>query len=1410
MSEETIKLGLMPPITGLVGIYGSEIVHAAQVACQEVNEKGGVLGRPLELIIEDDGSLPESAVTAAEKLIDEHQCTAIIGNLLSNSRIAVAYRVAEPRKVPYLNFSFYEGSIVSPYFFHFAALPNQQIDKMIPYMCNKFGPRMFFAGNNYEWPRGSIHAGKLALEKAGGEVVGEEYTPIGIELDVIEKLLDHVEAANPDVFVPYFAGDDQVLLLTRFTERGLKNRIAVVMGHYDEMMASQLPAEVREGFYSSNTYFMTIDSEENKNYKSRLANLPDVNGVWPEGNGILTNFGEGTYVCVKAFAEAANMAGTLDSEVLVEELDAIRINAPQGIVEMNPEHHHAKVNTYLSQCDAKGVFNIIENFGAIEPEIPARYRHQQIASQATLEDDIRLQARILEQMTDGVILTSSADGTIVYANTGAEKLFGYDKDEMVGLPIASINDSTDNNPHDTAEEIIRILNQTGEWQGEIHNIKKDGTPVWCSATVSTFTHPAYGEVWLAVHHEITQIKNTETALRESESQLKEAQRIAKVGGWKLDIVGNHLIWTDETYHIFEIDKEDFNDAYESFLNRVHPDDVSRVEKAFTDSLKNHEPYEIEHRILMKDGRIKFVLETCETKYSKDGAALYSTGIVQDITERVEQENALRGSEERFQLAVTGSNDGIWDWNIATGSNYFSPRFIELLGYSADDEFPQTMENFSTKLHPDDKDRVLKAVNQHLEEHKPYDIEYQLQMKDGTYKWFLARGQAIWDQGGNPIRMAGSVSDISNRKLAEEKLTQSEARFRSVFESKMVGIVFWDATGELNDANDIFLEMVGYTRDEVISRDIRWRDMTPPEYKEQDDKGLEEIATVGVMTPFEKEYLHKDGSRIPVLLGAAALPGDELHGVAFVMDIRERKSTEKALKESEGLLAKAQTLAKVGHWKLIPDIGEVTGSDELFKIFGFSSDKASLETFVEVVHPDDREMDITAIQRGIEHGESWDIEHRLVCRDGTEKWVHAIGEAFTDESGKVVELLGTVQDISEVKFVELALRKSEEEYRILIESSHEVIFSKDKEGYYHTANLMAANGLGLATAEELEGKSDYDLMPKEKADELREADKKVMEGAKLIELEEVVPISENEFRTYLSRKWPTYDKNGNVSGIVCFAMDITDSKKIELELEKYRENLEELVEARTKELQEAQDELVRKERLATLGQLTATVSHELRNPLGAMRPSLYVIEKKIDKEDVRVKKAVERIDRNIDRCDRIIDELLDYTRIIELNREVIRVDEWLGTVIDEQVIPDGISLEKNFSLNNIKLDLDTERLRRAIINVFDNACHSMMDDNQQLVTNKKNAQIMINAEIINQRFEFCITDTGIGIKENVLTKVFEPLFSTKGFGVGLGMPTVKQIMEQHGGGVEIESEEGKGTTVTLWLPKHSSDSKGDAV
>lgn len=263
-------------------------------------------------------------------------------------------------------------------------------------------------------------------------------------------------------------------------------------------------------------------------------------------------------------------------------------------------------------------------------------------------------------------------------------------------------------------------------------------------------------------------------------------------------------------------------------------------------------------------------------------------------------------------------------------------------------------------------------------------------------------------------------------------------------------------------------------------------------------------------------------------------------------------------------------------------------------------------------------------------------------------------------------------------------------------------------------------------------------------------------------------------------------------------DITERKTAENKLRKYQHQLEELVDERTQELRSTQDELVRKERLATLGNLTATVSHELRNPLGSMRPSLYVIETVTrDSNNEKLQSAVQRLYRSIDRCDRIIDELLDFTRITELSIQNITLDDWLSEVIHEQPLLNGIELVYQPHLDNTQVNIDADRFRRAIINIFENACHAMLitDSTTEVIDN---AKLSIRTQTSNDRVNILISDSGDGIPDEVMEKIFEPLFSTKGFGIGLGMPTVKQIMEQHKGGIDIDTSS-KGTTVTLWLP-----------
>lgn len=266
--------------------------------------------------------------------------------------------------------------------------------------------------------------------------------------------------------------------------------------------------------------------------------------------------------------------------------------------------------------------------------------------------------------------------------------------------------------------------------------------------------------------------------------------------------------------------------------------------------------------------------------------------------RIEQTRAiqaLRESENRLQMALEGSGGGLWDWNIATDETYRSQRWLEMLGYEEGD-LPEDSSTWAQLIHPDDRAWVFKQAQAHFQDDSvPYKFEYRLLSKSGEWKWIASYGKVVMrDEQGTPIRMAGIHHDINDRKQVEAALKESERRFRRLVESNMFGVVFGDFAGGIHYTNDYFLKMVGYTREEIATGLIQWTEITPPEFLHLDEKAISELRKTGVSTPFEKEFIRKDGSRVPILIGSALLdePYDQQQEIiAFLLDLTERKRVE---------------------------------------------------------------------------------------------------------------------------------------------------------------------------------------------------------------------------------------------------------------------------------------------------------------------------------------------------------------------------------------------------------------------------------------------------------------------------------------------------------------------------------------
>lgn len=243
------------------------------------------------------------------------------------------------------------------------------------------------------------------------------------------------------------------------------------------------------------------------------------------------------------------------------------------------------------------------------------------------------------------------------------------------------------------------------------------------------------------------------------------------------------------------------------------------------------------------------------------------------------------------------------------------------------------------------------------------------------------------------------------------------------------------------------------------------------------------------------------------------------------------------------------------------------------------------------------------------------------------------------------------------------------------------------------------------------------------------------------------------------------------------------------------NLERRVDERTAELRDAQNSLVQKERLSALGQLTATVAHELRNPLGVIQNTLFTMKQTLESKGVTLERPIARIERSIGRCTRIISDLLDYSRQRELQYQERPFDEWLSGVIADQMLPANVTIQQDLRAGAIVTRFDPNRLRRVAINLIDNAVQALTEQADP----KEAPVVVVGTRATENGVEIFVRDNGPGIPAEVLPRIFEPLFSTKAFGTGLGLPTVKQIVEAHGGRVDVSTTTGEGTCIRAWMP-----------
>jgi PAS domain S-box-containing protein len=503
--------------------------------------------------------------------------------------------------------------------------------------------------------------------------------------------------------------------------------------------------------------------------------------------------------------------------------------------------------------------------------------------------------------------------------------------------------------------------------------------------------------------------------------------------------------------------------------------------------------------------------------------------------------------------------------------------------------------------------------------------------------------------------------VAEREKAEAEVRQLasglEAKIRRLVEANVVGIVTWNLEGVLTGANEAFLRMVQYAREDLFSGGVRWTDLTPAEWRDQDERAIADLKTSGVFQSFEKEYFRKDGSRVPVLLGGALFEGNGNEGLAFVLDLSEQKRAERALRRSEAFLAEGQRLGQIGSfcWRVATD--EITWSAELYDIYELEVGvPVTLERIRSRVHPEDVSLieKMKMVDQAREDCHDFEWQYRLLMPDHSIKYMHAVAHATRDQDGQL-EYIASVQDV--------------------------------------TARRLAED-------------------------------------------------------------------------------------------------------ARDK----ARSELAHVARVMTLGTLTASIAHELTQPLSGIVTNASTCLRMLAVDPPNVEGARETARRTIrdgNRASEVVTRLRALfskkgaaTEFVNLNDATLEVIAL--SLADLQ--KNGVILRPELADDLPLVTGDRVQLQQVILNLVLNASDAMSD------VEDRPRQLVIRTEREDDRARLTVEDVGVGIEPYGVEKLFEPFYTTKSDGMGIGLSVSRSIIESHHGRLWATLNDGPGAAFSFSIPR----------
>jgi PAS domain S-box-containing protein len=639
----------------------------------------------------------------------------------------------------------------------------------------------------------------------------------------------------------------------------------------------------------------------------------------------------------------------------------------------------------------------------------------------------------------------------------------------------------------------------------------------------------------------------------------------------------------------------------------------------------------------------------------------------------------------------------------------------------------------------------------------------------------------------------SIADLNLQIAAREKAEAAarelasglEAKVRRLIDANIIGIFIWKLDGKIVEANEAFLSVVGYDRDDLTSGRLSWRELTPAEWRDADNRRVAELEATGTAQPYEKEYFRKDGSRVPVLVGAASLEERSDEGVAFVLDLADRKKADEALRESEArtrliidtALDAVMTMDEQGF------ITEWNAQAE--RIFGWRYDEAVGRRISELLIPlRYRAAHENGLRKFLDTGAGPLLNRRVeitaLRRDGGEFPVELSIAPY--RAGKTRYFSGFVHDITQRKHAEEALRASEVRWRTMFEKSPVGIVLRDAEQRY-----MAAN----PAFQQIVGYSEQELIHLSPLDITHEDDRPAS-ARMLAEFQAGVRQSaekEKRFRhkdgTIVWTMLSTFciPEAGPIPAFYpTIVVDITERKQAE------------------EALRESQLELAHASRVTTMGELTASIAHELRQPLSAAVTNGTTCQHWLSEDTLdlaRARKAAQRMIAAARRASEVMDRIRGLLNKTPPEKNSVVVNDLLRetvAVMENELRARQIVVATELAEPSPRIMGDRVQLQQVVLNLFMNGAEAMsrVDDRTRLLRIRSQREAPDSVLV-------AVEDSGTGLDPAIAERIFDPFFTTKAGGMGMGLSVCRSIIDGHGGRLWASPVHSGGAVVQFTLP-----------